>query len=113
MPHFLVSFPASAMADLSPEELAQASVDSHAAIEDAKAAGVYVFGGGIDTSVAPVSVNGHGEVSAPKSPGYVLDGGFAVLRVASQDEAVAWAARLAAACRCPQEVRRFGDDPAS
>ena len=40
-----------------------------------------------------------------------LDGGMTVIDVPIRDEAIAWAARIAAACRCPQEVRAFGDDP--
>ena len=31
----------------------------------------------------------------------------------SRDEAVAWAARIAKACRCDQELRIFGYDPQS
>lgn len=88
--------------------------DSHAAIEEAKAAGVYVFGGGIDESVPPVLVSADGTFSAG---GYSwappLTGGFTVLELPSREEAVAWAARLAKACRCQQELREFGFDPAS
>ena len=40
-------------------------------------------------------------------------GGFSVLEVASRDEAVAWAARFAASCRCAQEVREIMFDPES
>ena len=38
------------------------SADAHAVIEEAKAAGVYVFGGGIDEQVAPVLVAADGSV---------------------------------------------------
>jgi hypothetical protein len=38
-------------------------------------------------------------------------GGFSVLEVASQAEAVEWAARIAQGCRCAQEVREIMDDP--
>jgi hypothetical protein len=38
-------------------------------------------------------------------------GGFAVVEVASREEALAWAARIAASCRCAQEVRELMDDP--
>ena len=36
-----------------------------------------------------------------------LTGGFTVLELPSQDEAIAWAARMARACRCDQELRVF------
>jgi len=88
--------------------------DSHAVIDEAKAAGVYVFGGGIDEAVPPVLVAGDGTFS---EGGYSwappLNGGFTVLELPSCDEAISWAARLAKACRCQQELRVFGFDPAS
>jgi hypothetical protein len=31
--------------------------------------------------------------------------------VPSREEALAWAAKIAVACRCAQEVRAIGDDP--
>jgi hypothetical protein len=80
----------------------------------AKAAGVYVFGGGIDEVVPPVLVSADGTFAAG---GYSwappLNGGFTVLELPSRQEAIAWAARLAKACRCQQELRVFGFDPAS
>jgi hypothetical protein len=45
----------------------------------------------------------------PERKAYI--GGFSVVDVASRDEALAWAAKLAAACRCAQEVREFVPDP--
>lgn len=42
-----------------------------------------------------------------------LDGGFTVLELPSREEAIAWAARIAKACRCDQELRVFGFDPQS
>lgn len=113
MAKYLISFPSAAMAV--PEGEWQAVVDdSHAVIAQAKAAGVYVFGGGIDASVPPVLVSAQGMVAQggyPWAP--PLDGGFTVLELPSRDEAVAWAARLAKACRCSQELRVFGFDPQS
>lgn len=95
-------------------ELESVGLEARAVIEEAKAAGVYVFGGGIDESVPPVLVSGDGTVTAG---GYSwappLNGGFTVLELPSREQAVAWAARLAKACRCQQELRVFGFDPHS
>lgn len=113
MAKYLISFPSAAMA-LAEHEWEAAGRDSRAVIAEAQAAGVYVFAGGIDGSVAPVLVSGDGtfaEGGYPWAP--PLDGGFAVLELASRDEAVAWAARLARACRCRQELRVFMFDPLS
>jgi len=40
-------------------------------------------------------------------------GGFAVVDVPSRDEAVEWAAKIAVACRCAQEVRELLPDPSA
>ena len=108
MAKFLISFPSAAM--VVPEgELAAVGRDAAAVIDEAKAAGVYLFAGGIDESVAPVLVAGDGAVA---EGGYTwappLNGGFTVLELPSREEAVAWAARIAKACRCDQELRVFG-----
>ena len=42
-----------------------------------------------------------------------IDGGFTVLELPSREEAVAWAARIAKACRCNHELRVFGFDSQS
>lgn len=113
MAKYLISFPSAAMV-VSGSELDAAGRDSRAVIEEAKAAGVYVFAGGIDEAVPPVLVAADGTVSEggyPWAPS--LDGGFCVLEVPSREEAVAWAARIAKACRCDQELRIFMFDPQS
>jgi hypothetical protein len=110
---YLVSFPSAEM-EVPPEGLQVVSDDSRAVVAEAKAAGVWVFGGGLDDSVAPVLVAGDGTLTEggyPQTSG--LDGGWAVLEVPTREEAVAWAARLAAACRCRQELRVFHHDPDS
>jgi hypothetical protein len=38
-------------------------------------------------------------------------GGFTLLDVPSREEALRWAAKIAVACRCAQEVRAIGADP--
>ncbi len=40
-------------------------------------------------------------------------GGFSIIDVPTREEALQWAARIAVACRCAQEVREIGDDPES
>jgi hypothetical protein len=88
--------------------------DAHAVIDQAKAAGVYVFAGGIDEQVPPVLVSADGTVVDGGYPwALTLNGGFAVLEVPSREEAVLWAARIAKSCRCSQELRVFQFDPQS
>lgn len=113
MTKYLISFPGEAM--IVPDGEWDAVVaDSHAVIEEVKSAGVYVFGGGIDESVPPVVVAGDGTVTEGTYPGVnVPNGGYLVLELASRAEAERWAAKVAVACRCPQELRQFGYDPES
>lgn len=113
MAKYLISFPSAAMV-VSDGELAAVGCAARAVIEEAKVAGVYVFGGGIDEQVPPVLVSADGSVAEggyPWAP--PLNGGFTVLELPSREEAVAWAARIAKACRCKQELRVFGFDPQS
>ena len=113
MTKYLISFPGEAM--VIPEGEFEAVVESsHAVIEEVKAAGVYVFGGGINEDVAPVLVAGDGTVAEGTYPGHtVLNGGYLVLELPTREAAVEWAAKVAVACRCAQELREFGYDPAS
>ena len=113
MAKYLISFPSSAMV-LGPEEFRAAGIDAHAVVDEAKQAGVWVFGGGIDESVPPVLVDGDGTVTEGTYPQTrQLEGGYTVLEVPSREAALEWAAKIAVACRCAQEVRAFQYDPAS
>lgn len=113
MAKYLISFPSAAMV-VPEDEMETVGKSAHDVIVEAKAAGVYVFAGGIDESVAPALVSADGAVTEggyPWAP--TLNGGFTVLELPSRDEAVAWAARIARACRCDQELRVFGFDSES
>ena len=62
MAKYLISFPSAAMV-VPDGEWEAVGRDAHAVIDEAKAAGVYVFGGGIDEDVPPVLVSADGEVA--------------------------------------------------
>jgi hypothetical protein len=114
MNHYLISFPSSAMDHISEADFSSVVESSHAAIREAKAAGVYVFGGGIDEAVQPVMVSGDGKVSPGTYPETArFNGGFCVLKVQTREEAEKWAAKIAAGCWCAQELRQFMYDPES
>jgi len=108
---YLISFPSAAMV-VPDGEWEAVGREAHAVIDQAKAAGVYVFGGGIDEAVKPVRVSADGSVVEGGYPwARAFDGGFTVLELPSREDAVAWAARIARACRCDQELRVFQFDP--
>ncbi len=112
MSKYLISFPSEAMV-VTDEELPVVSAQAHAVIEEAKAAGVYVFGGGIDEQVDPVLVSADGSISHEIYPGSNLRGGFTVLDLPTRADAIEWARKIAVSCRCSQELREFMYDPAS
>ncbi len=110
MTRFLISFDHGAMDDLPEAEGPVVRDASLAVIQEAKEAGVWVFAEGVypDDEV-------RGKVVAPD--GTVTDGtenriaGVTIIDVPSFDEALQWAAKLAAVLRCPQEVHEFAPVP--
>lgn len=113
MTKYMISFPSSAMA-FPPEELQAVSAAAHSVIREAKDAGVWVFGGGIDESIAPVLVDADHTVTEGTYPQTAsIEGGYTILELPSYEAALDWGAKFATACHCAQEVRAFGDDPES
>ena len=109
MTRYLISFDAHAMDHIPAEDMPDVGTAAHEVVEEAMNAGVWVFGGGLETEKASV-VATDGTVTDGPFPEAV--GGFWVVDVPSREEALEWAAKTAVACRCPQEVREFMPDPA-
>ena len=113
MTRYLISFPSVAMDHIPAGEMAAVGEAAHAVVQEAMDAGVWVFGGGLAEDVDPVMVSGDGTITAGTYPqNKELNGGFTVLDVSSRGAALEWAAKIANACRCAQEVREFMPDPA-
>ncbi len=92
-------------------DLDEAGEDAHRVLRDAKAAGVWVTGGGLWSQQANiVGVDGTRRLGDFPETKAVL-GGFSIVEVDTLDDALMWAGRIAAACRCAQEVRVLMDDP--
>jgi hypothetical protein len=82
-------------------------------VREAKAAGVWIFGGGFFED-KPVVVDENGKVTpGPITPSDVRLGGFSVIEVETAEQAYEWAAKIAKSCRCDQEVREMIFDPES
>lgn len=112
MPKYLISFDDGWM-DFPREDLPEVSRASHAVVDEAKATGVWVFGGGLLTQRASVVATDGTVTQGPLPETKAVIGGFSVIDVPSHEDALAWAAKIAAACRCKQEVRVIMDDPES
>jgi hypothetical protein len=109
MTRYLISFDDGAMV-VPAADLPAVADAAHAVVREAKDARVFVLAGGL-ADHAEVSVVGtDGTVTdGPVSKAYV--GGLLVVEVPTREEALKWAAKIAVACRCAQEVREFLDDP--
>jgi hypothetical protein len=108
MTRYLISFASDAMDHIPNEEGPDVAGAAHAVVQEAQDAGVFVFVGGLDEDVDPVLVAGDGAVTAGTYP----LGGITIIDVPSREAALEWATKIAAACRCPQDVSAFMPDPA-
>ena len=103
---FLISFDDGAMT-FPEKELPAVADAAHAVVDEARDAGVWVFGGGLHSRAEVTVVATDGTVTdGPESKAYI--GGFSVVDVPSRTQALEWAEKIAVACRCSQEVREFG-----
>jgi hypothetical protein len=108
---YLISFDEGWMVNQDHPDLPAIGRDVQDVCDAAEAAGVWVFGGGllpqVATTVSPDGVVTDGPFPETKE----VIGGFAVVDVATREQAHDWASKLAAACRCNQEVRELMAEP--
>ncbi|MFE7504773.1 YciI family protein [Promicromonospora sp. NPDC057488] len=112
MPRYLISFDDGAMT-FPQEDLPAVAEASHAVVQAAKDAGVWIFGAGLERQQASVVATDGTVTDGPFPETKAVLGGFSILEVADRDEALEWAARIAEGCRCAQEVRELMYDPES
>jgi hypothetical protein len=108
MTQYLISFNARAMDDLPEGDMPAVANAAHAVVQEAINAGVYVSAGGLEDQPASI-VATDGTVTDGPYPEAI--GGYTLIDVPSREDALDWAARIAAACRCAQEMREIGFDP--
>lgn len=106
----LISFDDGAMT-FPDEDLPNVAKAAHEVVQEAKDAGVWVFGGGVESQRTSVMATDGTVTDRPYPETKAVFGGFAIVDVSSREEALEWAAKIAWACRCAQEVREFLPDP--
>lgn len=112
MARYLISFDDGAMDHLG-DDLTEVGEASHRVVAEAKAAGVWIWGGGLFRQQASI-VATDGTISDGPFPEIkAVVGGFSIIEVPSREEALKWAAKIAASCQCAQEVREIMYDPES
>ena len=111
MTRYLISFDEGAMDDIPEEDWPAVGEAAHAVIRDAQGAGVLVFTGGLYSTEEVSAVATDGTVTdGPTNKAYM--GGLTIVDVPSREQALEWAAKIAVACRCAQEIREVMPDPA-
>lgn len=113
MPRYLISFDDGSMDHIPLDDLPAVDKMTRVVVQEAKAAGVWIFGGGLQRQQSSiVSIDGTvGDGPMPETKPII--GGFSIIEVPSRAEAIVWAAKLAKACRCSQEIREIMFDPES
>jgi hypothetical protein len=107
MTQYLISFGAHAMDHIPDSEGPAVGKAAQAAVQEAKDAGVYVFAGGLEDEQASTVATDGTVTDGPYPETKEVIGGLTVVDVPSREEALKWAGKIAAACRCAQEVRVF------
>ena len=113
MPRYLISFDDGSMDHIPDEDWPEVGEKSHAVVQEAKDAGVWIFGAGVERQQATIVGTDGAITDGPDPETKAVIGGFSIIEVPSREEALAWAARIARACRCAQEVREIMYDPES
>jgi hypothetical protein len=112
MTRYLISFDDGWM-DFPEEDFDAVSKATHAVVDEAKDAGAWIFGAGLRTQRATVVATDGSVTDGAFPETKAVLGGFCIIEVATRDEAVGWAKKLADSCRCTQEVRELLFDPES
>ena len=113
MLRYLISFDDGSMDHIPDEDLASVGEAAHKVLREAKAAGVWIFGAGVQRQQSTIVATDGTITVGPVPETKAVVGGFSIIEVSSREEALDWAARIAAACRCAQEVREIMFDPES
>lgn len=108
MTRYLISFDAHAMDHIPEADMPALGRAAHAVLYEAVKAGVWVVGAGLENRAASI-VGTDGSIIDGSAPEAL--GGFAIVDTPSREEALRWAARIAVACRCAQEVWELMPDP--
>jgi hypothetical protein len=110
MTRYLISFDDGAMT-IPEQELGAVGEAAHAVVRAAQEAGVWIFGGGVESQRASIVATDGTVTEGPYPEAKAVIGGFVIIDVPSRETALEWAAKFAAACRCAQEVREIMFDP--
>lgn len=112
MAEYLIYFNQQWVGDHSEDWFRERGPKAMAVIDEMKAAGVYVFAGGLEEDVDDAFSADATSGTVVVTDGPFIEtkeylGGLTVIEVPDDDAAKMWAGKVAEACGWPQEVRRF------
>ena len=112
MAEYLIYFNQQWVGDHSEEWFRGRGPLARAVVEEIKAAGAYVFAGGLEEEDGPVFSADATSGTLTFTDGPFVEtkeflGGLTIVDVPDEEAAKVWAGRIAEACGWPQEVRRF------
>jgi hypothetical protein len=118
MTEYLIYFNQQWVGDHTEEWFRERGPLATAVVDEMKAAGVYVFAGGLDEEVDTAFGADATSGTLVFTDGPFVEtkeflGGLTVVDVEDEDAARMWAGKVAVACGWPQEVRRFKQRPAT
>ena len=110
MTQYLISFDDGAMT-FPEEDLPDVTKAALKVVQEARDAGVWVFSAGLESQRASIVATDGTVTDGPYPETKEVIGGLTIVEVPSLEEALEWAAKVAVACRCAQEVRVFQPGP--
>ncbi len=116
MAEYLIFFNQQWVGDHSEEWFRQRGPLAMAVVNEMKAAGIYVFAGGLEEEIerafhADATSGTLSFFEGPYAETKDFLGGLTVIDVPDDDAARKWAGKVAVACGWPQEIRRFTPQP--
>lgn len=107
MTQYLIMQGAHAMDHIPDEDMPAVATAAHAVCQEAIDAGVFVRSSGLEDQPTIVATDG----TVTEGPYPEAVGGVTIIEVPSRGDALRWAAKVAAACRCAVQLWEFGFDP--
>lgn len=112
--YMLSVYPTAEQQNLTPGQIDQLYKEVDTFNAEVRAAGAWVFGGGLHPPATATVVRVQGAdvitTDGPFAETKEQLGGFWILRAPDLDAALAWASKATRACGAPVEVRPFEDD---
>jgi hypothetical protein len=107
MTQYLILLGAHAMDHIPDEDMPAVGKAAHAVCQEAIDAGVFVRASGLEDQPSIVAADG----TVTDGPYPEAVGGITIVEVPTREEALKWAAKTAAACRCAVQLWEFAFDP--